>query len=172
MNKSELIDAVAAELGGRGVGAKAVDSVLEVIQRAVAAGEKVSITGFGVFERKDRDARTGRNPQTGEPVQVQARSVPAFRPGSTFKDVVAEAGRIAGSAQDRAKSAAGAAAGAAGVAAGAARGAARGAAAGAASAAGKAKGSAAEPATKPAETPAAKKKAAPRRSTAGKPSAG
>jgi len=67
--------------------------VLTEIQNAVTKGDKVSITGFGVFEKRVRAARTARNPRTGESVKVKKTSVPAFRPGASFKDLVA-AGRV------------------------------------------------------------------------------
>jgi DNA-binding protein HU-beta len=86
VNKSQLVDHIAQQIeGGRSNATKAVDAVFDAIQDAVASGEKVTITGFGVFERAERAARTGRNPATGEPVQVAAALVPKFRPGSEFK---------------------------------------------------------------------------------------
>src|SRR4051812_22010707 len=66
----------------------AVDAVFDTILRAVAQGEKVALSGFGVFEKVDRAARTGRNPRTGETVKVKKTSVPKFRPGTQFKGVV------------------------------------------------------------------------------------
>lgn len=93
MNKSELIDALAARLDGDKKGANAaIDAFVDVVFRAVAKGEKVSIAGFGVFEKRPRAARTARNPATGEPVKLKKTSVPAFRPGTQFKGVVA--GRV------------------------------------------------------------------------------
>ncbi len=90
MNKAELIDALAAKLdGSKKQASEAVEAVFDAIQHAVAAGEKVAITGFGVFERAERAARTARNPRTGETVKVKATSVPKFRAGSEFKAVVA-----------------------------------------------------------------------------------
>src|SRR4051794_23933924 len=79
----------------------AVDAVFDTILRAVAQGEKVALTGFGVFERVDRAARTGRNPRTGETVKVKKTSVPKFRPGTQFKGVVSGAiklGKVADAA--------------------------------------------------------------------------
>ena len=67
---------------------EAVNAVLETIQSAVAAGDKVAITGFGVFERSERPARTARNPATGATVQVPESSVPKFRAGADFKALV------------------------------------------------------------------------------------
>lgn len=89
MNKSELIDALAARLDGDKKGANAaIDAFVDVVFRAVAKGEKVSIAGFGVFEKRPRAARIARNPATGEPVKLKKTSVPAFRPGTSFKSVV------------------------------------------------------------------------------------
>ena len=93
MNKAELIEAMSGRLGDRKSAAAALDAVLSEIQNAVTKGEKVSIAGFGVFEKRDRDARTARNPRTGETVKVKKTSVPAFRPGQTFKELVA-AGKL------------------------------------------------------------------------------
>ena len=89
MNKSELIDALAARLDGDKKGANtAIDAFVDVVFRAVAKGEKVSIAGFGVFEKRPRAARIARNPATGAPVKLKKTSVPAFRPGTQFKSVV------------------------------------------------------------------------------------
>lgn len=93
MNKAELIEAMSGRLGDRKSAAAALDAVLSEIQNAVTKGEKVSIAGFGVFEKRDRAARTARNPRTGEAVKVKKTSVPAFRPGQTFKELVA-AGKL------------------------------------------------------------------------------
>lgn len=89
MNKAELIEALAARLGDRKTATTALDAVLTEVQAAVAKGDRVAITGFGVFEKRVRGARTARNPRTGEAVKVKKTSVPAFRPGAGFKDMVA-----------------------------------------------------------------------------------
>jgi DNA-binding protein HU-beta len=89
VNKAELIDALAARLGDKRSASTALDAVLAEIQTAVTKGDKVAITGFGVFEKRVRAARTARNPRTGESVKVKKTSVPAFRPGASFKDQVA-----------------------------------------------------------------------------------
>jgi DNA-binding protein HU-beta len=89
VNKAELIDALAARLGDKKSATSALDAVLAEIQTAVTKGDKVAITGFGVFEKRVRAARTARNPRTGEAVKVKKTSVPAFRPGASFKDQVA-----------------------------------------------------------------------------------
>lgn len=88
MNKAELVDALTTRLGDKKAATQALDAVLEEIQRAVSKGDKVSIAGFGVFEKRVRGARTARNPRTGEAVKVKKTSVPAFRAGQGFKDVV------------------------------------------------------------------------------------
>jgi DNA-binding protein HU-beta len=89
VNKAELVGALAERLGGdRGTASAAVDGLLDVIVRTVGAGESVSVAGFGVFERRERAARSGRNPRTGQAIQVPAAVVPAFRPGAYFRDVV------------------------------------------------------------------------------------
>ncbi len=93
MNKAELIEALSGRLGDRKSATAALDAVLAEIQNAVTKGDKVSITGFGVFEKRVRAARTARNPRTGESVKVKKTSVPAFRPGASFKELVA-AGRV------------------------------------------------------------------------------
>lgn len=88
MNKAQLVEAIADKLGGRQQAADAVDHVLDAIVRAVVAGERVSVTGFGSFEKVERPARYARNPQTGERVRVKKTSVPRFRAGQGFKDLV------------------------------------------------------------------------------------
>lgn len=89
MNKAELIDALAARLGEKKTASAALDAVLAEIQAAVTKGDKVSITGFGVFEKRVRAARMARNPRTGEAVKVKKTSIPAFRAGAGFKEMVA-----------------------------------------------------------------------------------
>ncbi len=88
MNKRDLIDAISGRLGDKKTAAEAVNAVLDTIADAVAKGDKVSITGFGVFEKTERPARTARNPATGATVAVPKSSVPKFRPGSEFKALV------------------------------------------------------------------------------------
>src|SRR5246500_2853307 len=88
MNKRDLIDAISTRMGDKKSATEAVNAVLETIQSAVAAGDKVAITGFGVFEKSERAARTARNPATGAPIDVAASSVPKFRPGADFKALV------------------------------------------------------------------------------------
>ena len=89
VNKAELIDALAVRLGEKKSATVALDAVLAEIQAVVTKGDKVSITGFGVFEKRTRAARMARNPRTGEAVKVKKTAVPAFRAGAGFKEMVA-----------------------------------------------------------------------------------
>src|SRR2546421_10366737 len=93
-NKAQLIEALSERLGDKKVASQAVDNLVDIIIRTVQKGEKVNITGFGVFEKRARAARTARNPRTGETVKVRKTNVPAFRAGSTFKDVVSGAKKL------------------------------------------------------------------------------
>jgi DNA-binding protein HU-beta len=90
MNKGELIDAIAEKAN---VTKKETDAVLsaaiETIVEAVASGEKVTLVGFGSFEKRDRAQREGRNPKTGETMTIAATSVPGFSAGKLFKEKVA-----------------------------------------------------------------------------------
>jgi DNA-binding protein HU-beta len=88
VNKAQLVEAIADKVGGRQQAADAVDAVLDAVVRAVVGGDRVSVTGFGSFEKVDRPARYARNPQTGERVRVKKTSVPRFRAGQGFKDLV------------------------------------------------------------------------------------
>ena len=90
MNKADLVTAIETRLGGRKAATDAVDAVLDVIIREVARGNKVTITGFGTFEKVTGAARTGRNPRTGETVPIKKSAVPKFKPGTSFKTVVAD----------------------------------------------------------------------------------
>jgi DNA-binding protein HU-beta len=89
VNKAELIEALSARLGDKKQATSALDAVLAEIQSVVTKGDKVAITGFGVFEKRVRGARTARNPRTGEAVKVKKTSVPAFRAGASFREMVA-----------------------------------------------------------------------------------
>jgi DNA-binding protein HU-beta len=91
MNKTQLVDVLAARLGDRRTAAGAVDSLLETIVDAVRSGDSVSLSGFGVFTSRARAARVARNPRTGETVNVAATTVPAFRPGAAFRTAVSGA---------------------------------------------------------------------------------
>lgn len=89
MNKGELIEAVADSAGlSRADAGKAVDAVFDSIAGALANSESVSLLGFGTFSVKARAARTGRNPRTGEPIQIAASNVPGFKAGKALKDAV------------------------------------------------------------------------------------
>lgn len=89
MNKTDLINAVAekSELSKKDA-AKAVDAVFETVMDSLAKGEKVQIIGFGNFEVRERAARKGRNPQTGEEIEIPANKVPAFKAGKALRDAV------------------------------------------------------------------------------------
>lgn len=89
MNKTDLINAVAerSELSKKDA-AKAVDAVFDSVMDSLARGEKVQIIGFGNFEVRERSARKGRNPQTGEEIDIPASKVPAFKPGKALKEAV------------------------------------------------------------------------------------
>ncbi len=88
MNKRDLIDAISGRLGDKKTATEAVNAVLDTIQSTVAKGDKVAITGFGVFEKTERPARTARNPATGAAIKVPKSSVPRFRAGADFKAAV------------------------------------------------------------------------------------
>ena len=90
MNKAELVDALETRLGGKRQATVAVEAIVEMITLTVAKGDKVAISGFGTFEKQARNARTGRNPRTGEAVKIKKTSVPRFRPGTAFKEVVSD----------------------------------------------------------------------------------
>jgi DNA-binding protein HU-beta len=91
MNRTDLIYQVAktAELSQKET-SKAVDAVFDTILEALKNGDKVQLIGFGNFEVRERAPRTGRNPQTGEEIQIAAGKVPAFKAGKALKDAVAE----------------------------------------------------------------------------------
>jgi DNA-binding protein HU-beta len=88
MNKRDLIDAISGRMGDKKTATEAVNAVLDTIQSTVAKGDKVAITGFGVFEKANRPARTARNPATGAAIKVPKSSVPKFRAGADFKALV------------------------------------------------------------------------------------
>jgi DNA-binding protein HU-beta len=94
VNKTDLIEALTERLGDKRTATIAVESVVDVITRAVAKGEKVGISGFGVFEKADRAARTARNPTTGAAVKLKKTTIPRFRPGQGFKDIVSGAKEV------------------------------------------------------------------------------
>lgn len=87
MNKAEFIEKVAEETGlAKKHAGAAVEATIKVLHDAFAEGEKVTLSGLGSFETRPRAAREGRNPQTGEPIQIEARHVPAFSPGKVTKE--------------------------------------------------------------------------------------
>lgn len=89
MNKTELIEAMAARTGASKTDAtRAVTALTEIIAEALRKGDSLSLTGFGTFEVRDRGARTGRNPRTGEELKIAASRVPAFKPGASLKAAV------------------------------------------------------------------------------------
>ena len=89
MNKADFVAAVAANAElSKTDAANAIDAVIEVIKKALKSGDTVSLVGFGTFEVRDRAARKGRNPQTGDEIQIPATKVPAFKPGKGLKDAV------------------------------------------------------------------------------------
>jgi DNA-binding protein HU-beta len=95
VNKSQLVEALSARFGDSRKDAQvALESVIDVITRAVASGERVAITGFGVFEKIDRPARMVRNPRTGERKRAKKTSVPKFRAGAELKAVVSGAKKL------------------------------------------------------------------------------
>jgi DNA-binding protein HU-beta len=94
VNKAQLVDKLSGQLGGKKAAGDAVDAVIDTITRAVASGERVAITGFGVFEKVARPARTGRNPRTGATVKIKKTTVPKFKAGQSFKDVVSGAKKL------------------------------------------------------------------------------
>lgn len=89
MNKSELIDAIAtsADIPKASAG-RALDAMINTVSDALAEGDQVVLVGFGTFSVKDRSARTGRNPQTGDPIEIPAAKIPSFKAGKALKDAV------------------------------------------------------------------------------------
>jgi DNA-binding protein HU-beta len=89
MNKSELIDAVASKTGlSRSDATNATDALLDSIVGTLQQGDQVTLVGFGTFSVRARAARSGRNPQTGETIQIKASNSPGFKAGKAFKDAV------------------------------------------------------------------------------------
>ena len=89
MNKTELIAAMAEKAGVSKKDTEAVlNAFIETVQEAVKADDKVQLVGFGTFEARERAAREGKNPQTGEKIKIAACKVPAFKAGKAFKDLV------------------------------------------------------------------------------------
>ena len=89
MNKSELIDAIAAAADiSKADAGRALEATLDAVTGALKKGDSVSLVGFGTFSVKERAAREGRNPQTGETIKIAAATVPGFKAGKALKDAV------------------------------------------------------------------------------------
>ncbi|MCP5160699.1 MAG: DNA-binding protein HU-beta [Hahellaceae bacterium] len=89
MNKSELIDAIAAGADiSKAAAGRALDAMTASVSDALKKGDQVTLIGFGTFSVKERAARTGRNPQTGAEISIAAAKVPGFKPGKALKDAV------------------------------------------------------------------------------------
>ena len=90
MKKDELVQAIADSAGlDKADAGRALDAVVEVITSTVASGQKLQVTGLGTFEPRERSAREGRNPQTGETIQIAATTTPGFKAATAFKNAVA-----------------------------------------------------------------------------------
>ena len=89
MNKTDLITAAAEKSGlSKKDAERVVNALLDTVTTSLSKGEKVQISGFGIFETKEREARVGRNPRTKEPVQIPATRTPTFKPSKLLKDIV------------------------------------------------------------------------------------
>jgi len=89
VNKSELIEAIAASADiPKAAATRALDAMVKSVTDSLKKGESVSLVGFGTFAIKERAARTGRNPQTGQPIEISAAKVPSFKAGKALKDAV------------------------------------------------------------------------------------
>lgn len=89
VNKSELIDAIAASADlPKAAAGRALDAMLDTVTDVLQKGDQVVLVGFGTFSVKERAARTGRNPQTGEPIEIKAANIPSFKAGKTLRDAV------------------------------------------------------------------------------------
>lgn len=89
MNKSELIDAIAASADlPKAAAGRALDAMIDSVTEALQSGDSVVLVGFGTFAVKERAARTGRNPQTGKPIDIAAAKIPGFKAGKALKDAV------------------------------------------------------------------------------------
>ncbi|WP_026973435.1 nucleoid-associated protein HU-beta [Aliagarivorans marinus] len=89
MNKAQLVDKIAegADISKAAAG-RALDSLIEAVADSLKEGDSVALVGFGTFQVKERSARTGRNPQTGQEIQIAAAKVPSFKAGKALKDAV------------------------------------------------------------------------------------
>ena len=94
-NKAQFVEALSERFDGdRKRAAAALDAVIDTLYAAISRGEKVALTGFGIFERRERAARTARNPATGAVVKVKKTAVPAFRAGAEFKAIASGARKL------------------------------------------------------------------------------
>lgn len=92
MNKGELVDAIAARADiTKKMASDVLDALMDAVIDTVATGDKVTLVGFGTFEARQRQAREGRNPSTGQPIEIAATTVPAFTAGKLFKEKVGKA---------------------------------------------------------------------------------
>lgn len=90
MTKKELLEAMAGEAGiSQAEADKALGALVSAVTSAVADGDRVAVPGLGTFERRESSARTGRNPQTGEAIEIAAKMQPKFKPATQFKNAVA-----------------------------------------------------------------------------------
>ena len=89
VNKSQLIDQIAADADiSKAAAGRALDSFIEAVSGALKDGDSVALVGFGTFSVRERAARSGRNPQTGETIQIAAANIPSFKAGKALKDAV------------------------------------------------------------------------------------
>ncbi len=89
VNKSELVEAIAGSADiSKAAAGRALDAITDSIAKALKEGDQVALVGFGTFLVKERAARTGRNPQTGEPIQIAAAKIPSFKASKALKDAV------------------------------------------------------------------------------------
>ncbi|NOX42574.1 MAG: HU family DNA-binding protein [Gammaproteobacteria bacterium] len=89
MNKTELIDQIADESDvSKAAAGRALDAMISAVTQTLSKGDQVTLVGFGTFSVRDRAARTGRNPKTGETIQIKAAKVPTFKAGKAFKDAL------------------------------------------------------------------------------------
>lgn len=89
MNKSELIDVIAEEADlSKASAGRALDAMLDAVTNSMKNGDTVTLVGFGTFSSRHREARTGRNPRTGEEIKIKASNVPVFKPGKALKDAI------------------------------------------------------------------------------------
>lgn len=88
MNKADLVNEVAKVVSTKKEAQAAVDCMVQTITKALSKGDSVTLVGFGTFKPVKREARTGRNPQTGAPIKISARRVPKFTPGKGLKDAL------------------------------------------------------------------------------------